>query len=105
MSMGLTKSAGPDCPKCGCNATAIVEAGQSPAPWAKFACDFCNHRFSVGRQPPPGPVVNGVVYKTTRCECPNPGCRAKNPPVKSTIGIYRWHKCDKCGQTFKSVEG
>lgn len=104
MSVGLQRVAGPECPQCGCNGAILIEAGQSPRPWAKFGCDWCKHVFTIGRPPVTGEIVNGVVYKTVRCECPNPKCRAKNPPVVRTSGIYRWHKC-KCGQTFKSVEG
>jgi hypothetical protein len=105
MSTGFIKASGPDCPGCGCNATSLVSAGESfGRPWAKYGCDFCRKTFTVGRPPVAGEVVNGVVYQTVRCVCPNPQCKAKNPRVVNTSGKYRWHKCDKCGQSFKSVE-
>lgn len=95
---------GPDCPNCGVNGVPLVEAGMAPAAWARFRCDFCHHLFTIGRPPADGPTVNGVPYNRTRCVCPNPRCRAENPPVTSSRGIYRWHKCSRCGQTFESVE-
>lgn len=99
----LTRSSGPDCPRCGCNGAALVEAGVHGArPWARFDCPFCRHSWTLGSRPVEGRVVNGVKYNTTRCVCPH--CSAKNPPVVNTSGRVRYHSCTACGQPFKSVE-
>jgi transposase-like protein len=41
-----------------------------------------------------------VWYVQTRC----PACDQARPHVVSTRGRVRWHKCQRCGATFKSVE-
>lgn len=99
----LTKTNAPDCAKCGCNGTRLVGAGTCAGrPWARYECDFCGKIFTVGTSPLEAGVVNGVVYQTTKCKCPK--CDAKNPKVRSTQGRIRYHKCENCGQGFKSVE-
>lgn len=99
----LDKINAPECPKCGCNATELVGAGQRGGrPWARFACDNCDHQFSIGTIPSEPGLVNGVTYQAVNCRCPK--CRAANPPVQSTQGKVRFHRCDNCGQRFKSVE-
>lgn len=92
----------PECPKCGCNHAEMVGAGDRPRPWARFQCDHCQHVFFLGTQPSESGTVNGVVYQPVQCRCPK--CKSINPPVTSTQGRIRYHKCDKCGQRFKSVE-
>ncbi len=41
-----------------------------------------------------------VIYYPIRC----PKCRSKNTRVTSTVKPVRYHKCDNCGYSFKSVE-
>lgn len=102
MSLQLTKSNGPDCPGCGCNATTLIGAGERfGRPWARYKCQFCQKQFTNGANPATPEIVNGVTYETTRCKCPK--CEAVNPPVTSTRGRIRYHKCENCGQLFKSV--
>jgi hypothetical protein len=98
----MPPSFGPDCPKCGCPMSLIDAGSHAARPWAAFGCDFCKHRQDIGRRP----LANGqggvVVYNTLRCKCPK--CAAKNPPVTSTSGAMRWHKCAKCRHPFQSME-
>lgn len=99
----LTRPTNPECPRCGCNATTLVNAGQRfGRPWARFECDACEEQFFLGSKPSTDGTVNGVTYQTVQCRCPR--CRAANPPVKSTQGRVRFHQCRECGQRFKSVE-
>ena len=43
---------------------------------------------------------DAVSYRPVRC----PRCRSKEVPINHTAGRVRYHKCDDCGKTFKSVE-
>ncbi|HUW32602.1 MAG TPA: hypothetical protein VM223_13410 [Planctomycetota bacterium] len=67
-------------------------AGSSPKPKAE------NPKPSIP------PELPGVIYRPLRC----PGCRSKDAPVYSTTNertrVIRYHRCRKCGRTFKSVE-
>lgn len=106
--MQLEKANMPACPKCGCNATMMVDAGSRfGRTWAKFGCTFCGKSFVIGTSPeelPDGrPVENGVAYNPVHCRCP--GCHADNPPVIHTRGKVRFHRCRNCDKRFKSVEG
>jgi phage FluMu protein Com len=99
--VSLIKSSCPECPACGCNATTLIGAGEKHGrPWAKFRCDFCACQFGFGRNPDKPRLVNGVTYRKLRC----PSCDSKNTTTTSTRQPVRFHKCNNCGQNFKSVE-
>lgn len=100
--MQLSKTSGPNCPGCGCNATTLVGAGERfGRPWARYECNFCHRSFSNGAQPPAtSEVVNGVVYRPVKC----PKCKSKKTRVHTTRPPIRYHQCNNCGQQFKSVE-
>ena len=101
---GLEKVQAPGCPKCGCNASHQIGAGgRCGRYWSRWKCDFCANEYTLGSAVREPGVVNGVAYNTIHCVCPK--CKAKNPPVRSTQGRIRYHKCDNCGQNFKSFEG
>lgn len=96
----LQKATSVPCRFCGYNATKLKVCGMAGSrPWARFSCDFCGKETSIGESALKPGQLNGVVYQTIRCRCPR--CDAPNPPVMSTLGKIRSHKCD-CGQTFKS---
>jgi transcription elongation factor Elf1 len=118
--MFLEPADGPECPRCGCRDSKIVEAG-NPAGWfarqGRARCGACGLFFAVSapaaaaRQPAisremapapeaSGPVPHAVIYRPVRC----PQCGGKKCPVKSTKGRIRNHKCSQCGHAFKSVE-
>lgn len=97
----LLKVIGHECPKCGCNATTLIGAGERYGrPWARYQCDHCSHRFTVGANPARDKTINGVIYRPVRC----PACKSKDVPVVRTHRRIRYHKCRSCGQNFKSVE-
>lgn len=99
--MYLIKGDAPACPKCGCNATKLVGAGERfGRPWARFECDFCRYAFTFGQKPNTDGLVNGVVFRPIRC----PKCNSKDVVTTSTRGKVRLHKCRSCTQAFKSVE-
>lgn len=43
---------------------------------------------------------HAVIYHVIRC----PVCDSKKTKIARTARPIRWHKCIKCGHTFKSVE-
>ena len=59
------------------------------------------------RRPKKGNSFEVVYYIKVRC--PNPECRSFNCPVQNTQQqtgdlIVRYHKCQDCNHTFKSIE-
>lgn len=101
--MNIHHAAGPDCPHCGCNATEIVDAGMRYGrAWARFKCDHCQRVSSTISAPSDQQDAGGVAYNPVNCRCPR--CNAPNPRVHTTRGRIRFHRCDKCGSRFKSVE-
>lgn len=99
--MRLERASAPECPKCGCNATSLVRAGESfGRAWARFKCDFCAAEFAIGRPPLDDAPLEGVPYVSVRC----PKCDSNDCPVTSTRKPRRFHKCRGCGLNFLSVE-
>lgn len=106
----LTRVDGPECPRCGCTDSEIVrwQRGWSGRRQARRRCRHCGAVFSgeseqdddeedavgepAARQP--------VRYVTTRC----PSCGSADVKVTSTRRPIRHHKCQACGETFKSYE-
>jgi DNA-directed RNA polymerase subunit RPC12/RpoP len=99
---------GPCCPRCGCNDTALAAVGSPPQgrAWARFACGHCAAEFCVGSPPAGGESVQGVIYRPLRCpKCGSDRTPVTSSPAKSWGRKKRWHKCDDCEHTFKSIEG
>lgn len=89
---------GPECPKCGCNATFLFETLLGGV--RRFQCDHCQHVQSVGSN-----NGRGVPFVPVRC----PECGGKRCPVTSSgpfraSNRVRYHKCQDCDHAFKSVE-
>lgn len=102
--MRLEKIKSIDCPKCGCNDTKLVGAGERYGrPWARYACGFCNFEFVTGADPTQPGEVNGVVERPVQC----PKCSSTKVPVNNTsrVGetLRRHRKCRNCGQNFYST--
>lgn len=115
--MNLRKIQGPNCPKCGCNASTVVRLSTQ---WGKTiehrACDYCLHVYCApaadgpadGRAvDPPAPSLqppasddSGVAYPILRC----PKCHSRDVRVTSTRRPVRHHQCTACRHRFKSVE-
>jgi len=101
MNLGL--AIGPECPHCGCNATEIVDAGKRYGrAWARFRCGHCQRVSTTSSSPGDAEEVGGVAYNPVNCRCPR--CNAANPRVHTSRGRIRYHRCDNCGASFKSVE-
>ena len=99
----------PCCDRCGCND--LRESGKRSV-WGvesvQFRCDHCGAESSVSAEDlamerkaatMPEPVIE-AKWPRTRC----PKCGGRDTPVKSTRGRLRWHRCDDCGERFKSAE-
>lgn len=98
------KVVAPECPKCGCNATELVGAGERMGrAWARFACDHCTSQFFLGTNPQVDGEINGVVEQPVRC----PRCKSSKVPVDNTSRIgstkRRHRKCQNCQQGFYST--
>lgn len=121
--MNLDHCGGPECPRCGCRDTEVLQA---PRPDAWFAragrarCRHCGRSFIVtadadaaipaGPEPEPSapiesddpPREDGVVrYVLVRC----PECGSSDTAITRTSRPIRYHKCRACNHAFKSVEG
>lgn len=100
----MTPVEGPRCPKCRCNDTKVR---RRPVRWGRMMaerrCDHCGYEWCAPEGDPKAPEVNGVAYNAVNCRCPV--CKAPNPPVTSKPGGgIRYHRCARCGSTFKSVQ-
>lgn len=94
---------GVPCPKCGCRHTL---PGQKIT-WLGFKaekrrCRFCGHIFThpITETIPPDKQPKAVIYHVLKC----PQCRSAETTVTSSVRPVRYHKCDSCGHTFKSIE-
>jgi hypothetical protein len=100
----------PACPKCGCNQTELVRAGQRwGRPWATYACDHCAHEFSTGRRPQDS--TNGHSYRVRYAKTKCPSCGSTNTATRSSPALQsgkrfkmRYHDCGDCGCQFSSYE-
>jgi len=104
------------CPECGCAEYQVIARGTRwGAPWEKRVCRFCRRTWRHTAPPPPLPRLSqrtnrepqrnpttedGVAYYLIRC----PKCQSTNTRVTHTDRPVRYHKCQICGRTFKSVE-
>ncbi len=93
------------CPHCGCPRSTVIEIRNGfGVTGEQRQCDHCSRTFAH---------TPTVAYDPVRCRCPN--CRAENPKVTKVIqrrgdgekdlGAVRYHRCERCEYTFKSIEG
>ena len=97
--------AGNECPTCGCpDGEVIRHFAVWGMPYVQLVCDHCGKTWrtvaEVEPEPDAGDDANGVVYHVMRC----PKCSSRDTHVTRTLTPVRYHKCDACGYTFKSVE-
>lgn len=99
----LTRATGPDCPRCGCNASRSLGTRRTwQGEQERLECDHCGHRFSAATaEPEPDNSCPCVVYVITKC----PHCYSRRTRTTSSPpGRLRYHKCLDCGGNFKSIE-
>lgn len=86
----IEKATGPDCPKCGCNDTAQIDAGRRGMyVWSKWECDACEHVFTKG---------NRTTQARQKAACPE--CGSKSSESLSTQGRKAYKRCTNCGKKF-----
>ena len=92
---------GPACPSCGCEDS--VEVGQFVR-WGKPAtrrrCGHCRETFVAADPADTEPTDDAVAFIPIRC----PVCKSPETRVTSTRKPVRYHRCNACKHTFKSVE-
>lgn len=95
--MMMGKANGPSCPECGCRHSALVGTGEwFSKPFEKLQCRHCARvwrHFDAEEKAPE------YVPTRTKCKC------GGFAPVTNSDGNVRYHKCEKCGAKFKTVEG
>jgi transposase-like protein len=117
----LSPITGPECPRCGCQDSSVIRRGvRWGQPWSRRRCHNCGEAWAcndpppaapgdarlaagddaVPIDPPPPDPDRGVIYHVVRC----PNCGSDHCKVTSTRRPVRYHRCDDCGHTFKSVE-
>ena len=107
--MTMKRVDGPECPGCGCGASEVLDSRlRFGEQWEKRQCGACGRVFSLTVQDPgdteddegSGWDGHAVDYVVMCC----PRCQSNRVRVTRTDKPTRYHKCDDCGQTFKSVE-
>lgn len=120
--MTLQKINGPECPRCGCRDSRPVSEARRWGRGQRRRCAYCNHTWTPHRgdwseyptlreamergvapgaeDPPNGDPDRGVTYQVIRC----PACRSDETRVTRTMRPIRYHKCEACGNNFKSSE-
>ncbi len=121
--MLLERVTGPECLKCGCQD--VREEGRQEirgvkhegdgrieviATRTKLRCMHCGYGWQVSTPYTPLPTPQAplptssaggaVAYYPVRC----PECGSTNQRVTRTQQPVRYHKCQDCDHTFKSVE-
>lgn len=88
-----------ECPNCCCN---DVERTGQVMQWGKWRdkwrCNHCGRSFTVA----PDERASDLAVDYIVIQCPR--CLSKKTRVTSTQKPIRYHKCDNCELTFKSVE-
>jgi uncharacterized Zn finger protein len=123
--MSLPVADGPECPKCGCRDAetfgAVVRWGFEGT---AAVCRHCGHQWTDEQVTPQpfdqaamealgqnqsSPVSSGGSYARTQC----PDCGStktlvqstRRPPRNASFRVtIRYHKCRRCGHTFKTAE-
>ena len=110
----LQKCDGPACPACGCQDTRRYAGRRrwTGQEYVQFVCQHCGKVFypedrwqekSAEQEKTPEPEISpggAVIYRPVRC----PKCNSLKVKVTSTRRPVRHHKCEDCGERFKSVE-
>lgn len=114
----LERSDGPECPKCGCQASHQVggfgyrsqktATGIETTKLIRHACDHCGTQFQVPAPPQPTEKPDHpycVPYKSNTC----PRCESLRTEVVSVraqteLGKFRYHRCRDCRYTFKTLQ-
>lgn len=94
-----------DCPHCGCNGVELLGLRTTYHGITELVrCEHCGHEWRRIRsdEPDSPKPERKTLYRLVKVRCPE--CGAANPPVTSTQRPIRHHKCDQCGECFKSVE-
>jgi ssDNA-binding Zn-finger/Zn-ribbon topoisomerase 1 len=100
----IPRVTGPECDRCGCADSRLLESftrwGQG---YERRQCEHCGRTYQAKTTAAnrTEPIVKPVVYQVIRC----PGCGSGDTHVTSTRRPIRHHKCDGCGECFKSSEG
>lgn len=101
----LERVTGPECPTCGCSDSELLtKASWWGQPSERRRCAHCGKVFTAtaaGDAEDGRAGFAGVTYHVVRC----PACRSDETRVTSTRRPLRYHKCDRCGHSFKSTEG
>lgn len=90
--MVMLKTQGPDCPKCGCNDSQLVQIGSC---WGRlfalYECQYCGRRFQHG-------------HVKAKCKnCGSTSIRVASSPRAVNGYKTRYCKCEQCGKRFKIV--
>jgi ssDNA-binding Zn-finger/Zn-ribbon topoisomerase 1 len=101
----MQRNVGPECPSCGVADSELVNTAVrrkraedgtvAESAVEQRACNYCSRRFWADA-PPQADVVLVPVC------CPH--CRSRATRVTSTRGRDRFHRCDFCKKSFRSVE-
>ena len=95
------------CPACGCNDVHTLKKNTLwGVPGLACVCNYCSRRFQV--EIDEGSIAEceySVKFEPMLC----PSCGSKKNRVTSTRHkkgdpTIRYHRCDDCKKTFKSVE-
>lgn len=94
----LEKAAGPECPRCGCNDTEMVDAGRRGMYlWSEWQCgnDKCSHTFKLG---------NRTDQPRRKAQCPHCGEQDTRATGGTAAGgQVAWRNCNRCGKPFKDI--
>lgn len=89
------------CPGCGCPESEVVRTSTwGGAVYEVRRCDHCKREFTHHPEHGDDEPATSVTFHVLRCPC----CRSEKVPVTRTMKPTRYHRCDNCGWTFKSVE-
>ena len=107
----LTRSVGPECPECGCEA--CVPRGD-PHAWGRqtlqrYRCGHCGQEFSAA--PPEDqdgveaeePVVHSVS-QAEHCGQPMEVRKSKKARIAGTWFRVKYWRCRVCGKPFKTAD-
>jgi predicted RNA-binding Zn-ribbon protein involved in translation (DUF1610 family) len=115
----LTPASGPECPRCGCRDSRILQKPNPKRWYGRFGKARCGHCFllfsiqddDVGDVDQPSQeddFEDGLDIAEPAQEQPDktklpPDCQSCGTEMKvsSTRKAFRWYKCPECGKTKK----
>jgi transcriptional regulator NrdR family protein len=116
-AMTLSRITGPSCPDCGCESSEVEQSKLWGMSQERRRCNNCGCRWTTKGEPWPTKeqaVEGEAVQPKAVLYHPPPACPAceapaasvsRTMPAKKGEPRVRYHKCDDCGHTFKSIEG